>query len=144
MGARRIAGTLEDGGMRRQFLLSTVLAAICACTQSPYTGNPAPSSNVLLAPEIVQARVIDTYQAVSQLRPQFLKIRDPLVPSFGRKGLRVYLDDVELGGVDALRTIPIDQVTAIRYLSASDAQLRWGNDLPSGVILVSTSHVMEP
>jgi hypothetical protein len=139
-----MAGTLEDGGMRRQLLVSTVLVALGACTPSPYTGNPIPSGDILLAPEIVQARVIDTYQAVSQLRPQFLKVREPLIPILGRKGLRVYLDDVELGGVDALRMIPIDQVTAIRYLSASDAQLRWGNDLPSGVILVSTSHVIAP
>jgi len=135
----------EDGGMRVQFLISTLAVALAACSPAPIRSGPAPSNNdILFASEIVRAQVLDTYQAVSQLRPQFLKIRDPLVPSFGRKGLRVYLDDVELGGVDALRTIPIDQVTAIRYLSASDAQLRWGNDLPSGVILVSTSHVLSP
>jgi hypothetical protein len=134
----------EDGGMRRQLSLSLVLMVLTACTPTPYTGHPVPSSDVLLAPEIVNARVMDTYQAVSQLRPQFMKVREPLVSSFGRKGLRVYLDDVELGDVEALRMIPIDQVTAIRYLNASEAQLRWGSDLPNGVILVSTSHVLSP
>jgi len=134
----------EDGGMRRQLSLSLVLMVLTACTPTPYTRNPVPSSDVLLAPEIVNARVMDTYQAVSQLRPQFMKVRAPLVSSFGRKGLRVYLDDVELGDVEALRMIPIDQVTAIRYLNASEAQLRWGSDLPNGVILVSTSHVLSP
>ena len=130
--------------MRRQLLLSTVLVISSACA-TPYTGDPSPiGSDVLLAPEIVQSRVIDTYQAVTQLRPQFLKVRDPLIPTLARKGLRVFLDDVDLGGVDALRTIPIDQVTAIRYISASDAQLRWGSDLPNGVILVSTSRVIAP
>jgi len=131
--------------MRLQLLLSSLAGALAACSPAPVQSGPTPrGSDILFASEIVRAQVLDTYQAVSQLRPQFLKVRGPLLPTTNHLGLRVFLDDLDVGGVDALRTIPIEQVTAIRYLNASDAQFRWGNDHPYGVILVLTSRVLGP
>ena len=131
--------------MRLQFLISTLAVALAACSPAPIRSGPAPSNNdILFASEIVRAQVLDTYQAVSQLRPQFLKVRGPLLPTTNHLGVRVFLDDMDVGGVDALRSIPIEQVTAIRYLDASDAQFRWGSNHPYGVILVLTSRVLGP
>jgi hypothetical protein len=131
--------------MRLHLFVSTMAVALAACSPAAVRGGPTPSgSDVLFASEIVKAQVLDTYQAVSQLRPQFLKLRGPLLPTANHLGLRVFLDDMDVGGVDALRSIPIEQVTAIRYLDASDAQFRWGNDHPYGVILVLTSRVLGP
>jgi hypothetical protein len=128
--------------MRRYALLTTLAVSLAACTPVAFAGAPAPTSDVLFAPEIAKARVVDTYQAVSQLRPEFLEVRVPLMPTSRRVGLRVYLNDIDVGGIDALRNIPIDQVTAIRYISASDAQFRWGVNQADGVILVSTSRLL--
>jgi len=130
--------------MPKHLLVSLFTAALAGCTPAPFNGSPAPGRDVLFAPEIVQSRVLDTYQAVTQLRPEFLKMREPYLRSPRSNSLRVFLDEIDIGGVDALRSIPIDQVTAIRYVSATDAQFRWGGDHPQGVILVSTTRLVSP
>ena len=130
--------------MPKHLVVSIMSLAVVACTPAPFMASPGPSRDVLFAPEIVQARVLDTYQAVSQLRPEFLKLREPFLRASRTSTLRVFLDEIDVGGVDALRTIPIDQVTAIRYISATDAQFRWGGEHPQGVILVSTTRIVTP
>src|SRR4051812_443152 len=94
--------------------ISILTVAVVACARAPLNGSLAPARDVLFAPEIVSSRVLDTYQAVSQLRPEFLKLREPSLRTSRTNSLRVYLDEIDIGGVDALRSIPIEQVTAIR------------------------------
>jgi hypothetical protein len=53
----------------------------------------------------------------------------------------VYLDDLPFGGVESLRSIPLERVRVIRYLSPFDADLRWGGSHPAGAILVTTLKV---
>lgn len=130
--------------MPKHLLVSILTATAVACTPAPFNASLMARRDVLFAPEIVQSRVLDTYQAVSQLRPEFLKMREPYLRSSRANNLRVYLDEIDIGGVDALRTIPIDQVTAIRYVNPDDAQFRWGGEHPQGVILVSTARVFNP
>ena len=50
----------------------------------------------------------------------------------------VYVNEVRLGMVEDLRTIPTTQVQEIRYISATDATQRWGTGHSSGVIQVIT------
>lgn len=131
--------------MRRPLLFVVlVLLAATSCRPSLRVATPMGSArDLILAPEMANARVTDAYQAVAQLRPEFLRRRGAIVGVPSRRvGLRVYLDDTEMGGVDILRTIPIDQVTAIRYLSASEASFRWGANHADGVILVSTARTL--
>ena len=130
--------------MPKHLLVLLFTAALAACAPAPFNGSPSPGRNVLFAPEIVQSRVLDTYQAVTQLRPEFLKMREPYLRSPKAASLRVYLDEIDIGGIDALRSIPIEQVTAIRYIGATDAQFRWGGEHPQGVILVSTTRLVNP
>jgi hypothetical protein len=94
---------------------------------------------VITAAEIVAARVTDVYQAVSQLRPEFLRRRGgAAMPAFAPAAIGVYLDELPFGGVESLRYIPLDRVRLIRYVSPSDADLRWGGSHPMGAILVTT------
>lgn len=55
-----------------------------------------------------------------------------------RPGLHVHIDDVRVGDVDVLRTIPATAVASIRWLSASDASTKYGNGHTAGVIAVTT------
>lgn len=123
-------------------VLSVSLAA-CATGGSASSESLAfrssPARNVITAAEIVASRVSDVYQAVTQLRPDFLRRRYPSVTVAPRPAaVSVYLDDLPFGGVESLRAIPLHRVRVIRYLSPFDADLRWGGSHPAGAILVTT------
>ncbi len=124
-----------------RFVVATVaLIALGGCA-SIQTGGGEDSTpdHALFAPEIVASRVTDAYQAVLRLRPDFLRrgdTPDARVPATDE--LHVYLDDVDMGGIDALRRVPLDAVTQIRYVPRTEAEMRWPGRHPAGVILVST------
>lgn len=95
--------------------------------------------DVLTAAEIVASSVTDAYQAVTQLRPEFLRRRNHLQrATFAPIAVRVYLDELAFGNVESLRYIPLDRVRLIRYVSPTDADIRWGGSHPAGAILVTT------
>lgn len=127
-----------------QVLLGLSLTACAAATNNPTSvdrsrfGNA--SRDILTAAEIVASRVTDVYQAVSQLRPDFLKRRGSARSSVmsPNASVAVYLDDLPYGGADALHNIPLDRVRMIRYVSPVSANLRYGGTHPSGAILVTT------
>lgn len=100
----------------------------------------SPARNVLTAAEIVTARVSDVYQAVTQLRPDFLRRRPATVAAMIDRpaAIQVYLDGLPFGTEESLRAIPLDRVRVIRYLTPFDADLRWGGSHPTGAILVTT------
>lgn len=121
-------------------LLGLSLLACAASTNRPTnTRHLGPSRDVLTAAEIVAARVTDVYQAVSQLRPQFLRRRSSRASVLSANpAVTVYLDDLRYGGVETLSQIPLDRVRLIRYLSALSADVRYGGSHPAGAILVTT------
>src|SRR5687768_16188210 len=110
-------------------LLGLSLSA-CAASTNSTPGNVRYSVDgrgVLTAAEIVAARVTDVYQAVSQLRPHFLRrrISRPTVTS-APTSVTVYVDDLPFGGVESLSQIPLERVRMIRYISAMMAEVRFG------------------
>ena len=48
----------------------------------------------------------------------------------------VFVEGTEIGGIDELRQIPASTVEWIRYISASDVDMRYGQRFPNGVIEV--------
>jgi hypothetical protein len=93
---------------------------------------------ILTAAEIVASRVTDVYQAVTQLRPEFLRRRGEIAFTYPNAAVQVYVDDLPFGTSDALRLIPLDQVRLIRYISPVEADLRFGGRHLAGAILVTT------
>lgn len=125
------------------FVLAGLLSVACATStttrERPSNHFASVGHDVLTATEIVASHVTDVYQAVSQLRPDFLRRRQTrtvLTPS--PSGVAIYLDDLALGGAETLRQIPLDRVRLIRYYRPFDADLRWGGSHPGGAILVTT------
>ena len=127
--------------MRRRFLFVPLCAFAVACAPATHTdSSPAPSRDVLFAREIVRSQVSSVYQAIAQLRPEFFRIIARAGPGpLDRTGVRVYLDNMELGSVETLHSMSVDRVTVIRFLNASEAMLRWGPSTTNGVILISTA-----
>src|SRR6185295_17890995 len=129
--------------MWRRASIVLVGASVCACaaaaTPSRRPAFAGVSRDVITAAEIVASRVNDAYQAVSQLRPEFLRKRGPITsPTSLSSAVVVYLDDLPYGTTESLRYIPLDRVRLIRYISAAEADLRWGGAHATGAILVTT------
>jgi len=115
------------------------LSACAAATSGSRPNLTGAGRDVLTAAEIVSSRVTDAYQAVVQLRPEFLRRRGGTVTmSFNVPTVVVYLDDLPYGTVESLRTIPLERVRLIRYIAAAEADLRWGGTHTAGAILVTT------
>ena len=132
-----------EGRMWRRAFVPVVGLLLAACATST---NGAPSSrysltsrDVITAAEIVASRVTDAYQAVTQLRPNFLRRRaTPPGVVGGNASVAVYLDDLFYGGVESLRQIPLERVRVIRFITPMSADVRYGGSHPSGAILVTT------
>jgi hypothetical protein len=122
------------------FVLAGVSFTACAAaTPLPRTALADAGRDVITAGEIVASHVTDAYQAVAQLRPEFLRRRGTTASiSFNTPAVMVYLDDLPYGGAESLHTIPLERVRLIRYIEPSDAELRWGGMHRGGVILVTT------
>ena len=135
-----------DGVMRFVLLgiisisLSACVSAHSATSAETMSLKTTPTRNVLTAAEIVASRVSDAYQAVTQLRPDFLRRRSNSVTMAQARpiAMSVYLDELPFGGIESLRSVPLERVRIIRYLSPFEADLRWGGSHPAGAILVTT------
>jgi len=120
------------------------IAVVAACASGGTSGSsakPRYSQNVITTAELATVDAADAYQAVRQLRPQFLtNSRGPT--QMGTRagstdaGIQVYLDDQRLGDVTSLAQIPKNDVKEIRFLSASEASSRFGTGNTSGAIVV--------
>jgi hypothetical protein len=120
-------------------LVGVSLTACAAATPSSRSHFSNAGRDVLTAAEIVASRVTDAYQAVAQLRPEFLRRRGSTPsPSLSSPPVLVYLDELPYGTAESLHYIPLERVRSIRYISGSEADLRWGGSHSAGAILVTT------
>ena len=127
--------------MWRHLSILFVSTSLAACATANPSTRPvlAAGRDVITAGEIVASRVTDVYQAVAQLRPEFLRRRTiSTVPAFAAPEATVYLDELPFGGPESLRSIPLERVRLIRYMTPAEADLRWGGTHAAGAILVTT------
>jgi hypothetical protein len=117
---------------------AAILVATSGCAaHSAHDRGPPADRNLLTQEDLREHRFATAFDAIEALRSHWLRERGP--DSFSTPGhVQVYLDDSRLGGVEALRTLPLTNVLYIRHVSGIDAAARWGLDHGQGVILVST------
>jgi hypothetical protein len=126
---------LEEN-MRRIRLVSVLAIAVivAACASSGQSSGPRRDRNRIVLEEITElAGLATALQAVQQLRPAWLTPR-------GRSGLpQVYRNNARWGdNPQSLADIEITSVQEMRFLSATDANTRWGTSVRGAVILVTT------
>ena len=123
-------------------LASVLLVAQPACTHAKDTdGAPSPRSDIIYRNEISKTSALNAYDAVRLLRPAFLAGRGPSTLLRVRESSTspvVYLDNQRFGDASTLSNIPVDGILEIRFIGATQAQMRWGSDHPAGAILVIT------
>jgi hypothetical protein len=112
-------------------------AAAGGCAGRP-AGNTA-NRNTLTLDEMQQAGHADVFLTVQALRPQWLHRRGTTsLRASGGATIKVYLDDMLLGGPESMRQITTRSISSIRYYTDLEASERWGLDHGSGAIVVST------
>ena len=77
---------------------------------------------------------LDAYQVVRRLRPFFLQSRGPSSVMLPANRVTVFIDDMPIGGVAELESINVRDVREIRFLSASEAVVRYGRRFAGGII----------
>ena len=81
--------------------------------------------------------VSTAFDAIEQLRPQFFRSRGATsILLRAQTQTSVYLDNMRLGGLEALHDVPITGIESIRYLSAGEATNRWGTNRTGDAILL--------
>jgi hypothetical protein len=89
--------------------------------------------------EIERVTAANAYDAVQMLRPSFLRARGVPSSVSGQPDLAiVYLDGMKMGDVGQLQRIPTVGIVSIRYITAIDANQRYGRGHEGGAILVDT------
>lgn len=116
--------------------LAVVLAAGCA--SSPSGRRPAGrDTRLLTAEELRQSSAANMYEVIRAYRPEWLIKRGQT--SINLEGdIVVYVDNVALGGPESLRSIDVHSVQSARFMSASEAQMRYGVGHMHGAIVVTT------
>lgn len=113
-----------------------VALGACVSTLSSQVASGPPASRVLRAGEIATVHVRTAYEAVQQLRPQFL--RWTRGPEHSADGLVVYVDGVRRGGVEELNHLPAALVREIRFLTAMEATTLYGMGHTVGALDIRT------
>jgi hypothetical protein len=90
--------------------------------------------------EIVQSAAGNLYDVIRMRRPRWLQPaqRGPTSLTRATAPVRVYLDGQHFGGPDMLPRLTVASVQWVEFLSASEAQVRFGHDNLGGVIHVHT------
>jgi hypothetical protein len=93
----------------------------------------------------VLGRSSTAYDLVKVLRPTMLLRRtvigvEPTATLMPKElpGVHIHIDDVRVGDINVLFTIPAQTVASIQWLSATEASTRYGNGHTAGVISVTT------
>ena len=111
-----------------------------ACSGAARRQASPPSTTVLIADEIQASGARTVHEAVSRLRPGWLRGRRGRIsmqdPAAGE--VVVYLDGVRYGGQRALASIRVETVLDLTFLAASDATTRFGTGHGGGAILIRT------
>ena len=113
------------------FGLATGLAA-CASAGGSNDGGPRRDPNAITAEELVDFATTNALDAIRRLRPRWLQGRGNLRPMVVVDGAR--MTNLE----DALQSIQAASVRTMRYMSATDATMRFGTNFLGGAIEVVT------
>ena len=128
---------------------SLVLAlVVSACASSPDAsfgeegGTPTRTArgnpNLIVRAELEQTRGQSAWQAVSTVRPRWLRAQRSSSVTTGPFYARVVTDGAFRGDLSELHRFNVSDIEFMRYLSAADATTRYGTGYPGGVIEVST------
>lgn len=121
------------------------------------------SADLIVKEQLASRTFSNAYAAIEALRGNWLRVRNlnpppgtvinpvggsaasqgsasPAMQSMPREasGIQVYVDGVRAGGLEVLKSIPVQSIYSMRRISGTDAQARFGIGHSDGVIFVAT------
>ena len=117
-----------------------VVCLACASGGSSTSSGPGSDRDVILESEI-SARAAGSssaYQVIQKLRPQMLRSRGTTDRTGQATQPRVYVDNIEYGGLSYLQSVNANQIREIRFVNSRDATTQWGTGHMGGVVLILT------
>jgi hypothetical protein len=123
--------------------LLLLLVACASTTPRTDTGERRPlpgARDAITEAEIARILATDAYDVVRKLRGNFLASRGMTTfwRTDGGASPQVFVDGMHVGSLVELRGIPANTIHELRFLSASDATVRYGLGYAAGVIQVTT------
>lgn len=99
--------------------------------------------DVLTASQLEDYSHLNAFDAIRRIRPQWLRNNrgqsSILDSSSERRGLRVYVDGMLLGGADDLKSLEVRAIHDVHFLNAREATVRFGTDHAEGALVVRTA-----
>lgn len=126
---------------RTRFLAVMCATTLAACApmqtsnRSSLMTSARSARNTITADDVQTGRFTDTYNAIQTLRPSWLMRGTSITAS---RPVQVYLNNMNVGDVAALRDVPLSSVMSIRFLDSFEAASRFGSGHDNGAIVVTT------
>lgn len=117
-------------------LLLLILSA-CASAGANKSGDRR-DRYVITREEIAQSPEHSAYNVIRTLRPGMLTQRGNTSIAHQDPGIVVFLDGQRFGDISSLDGMEANTIEEIRYLTAAQAQARFGTGYPQGVILITS------
>jgi hypothetical protein len=110
--------------------------------RAPGAGSGSPLGQdrfIIMGSEIREASVGNAMEAVRLFHPEWLVLRGQ-EDFYDPEGdnIRVYLDEIRIGGIDDLAGIDANTIDYIRFFDSQRATARWGTGHPHGAIQIVT------
>ena len=122
---------------RSRITLTLVVAfglatAFAACSSGGGSSGPRRDPNLITTEELAEYTTLSALDVIRRLRPRWLQSR-------GQTSAQVIQDGARLGDPqNALRSMPVSDIAEMRFLSASDATMRYGTNYPGGAIEITS------
>ena len=133
---------------RAYFVVAAAFLSACASTPSGTSNTRVTTHEAapdyITSVEVASTPVANVYDLISRLRPQWFRTQTGSIRNNTRSQvIAVYLDEVRLGDIQALRTVSTSGVESLRYYDATRAAMvlrNPGSDPIAGAIVITTTN----
>lgn len=119
--------------MKTKLILLSFLVTLMGCGSNSDVGKRKPVKPRYYIPNEEVLKIVgasDAFDVISRSRPAWLRSRG-IEPS-------VYMNGIQMGDIDALRSISINSIKDIKFLSPSEATTMYGTNNMGGIIEIRT------
>ncbi|HET7553174.1 MAG TPA: hypothetical protein VFK04_17910 [Gemmatimonadaceae bacterium] len=122
-----------------RFVLPVLILLLSACASAgSKSSTERRDRNVITRDEISASPEHSALNLIRSLRPGMLNERGKTSIAHADPGIVIFLDGQRYGDVSSLDAMEVNTIQEIRYLSAAQAQARFGTGYPQGVILITS------
>jgi hypothetical protein len=122
-----------------RLVIPALLLLLSACASAgSKSSTERRDRNVITRDEIASSPEHSALNLIRSLRPGMLNERGKTSIANADPGIVIFLDGQRFGDISSLDAMEANTIQEIRYLSAAQAQARFGTGYPQGVILITS------